>query len=193
MEEFMEDICKRVKKIRQENFMTQVEFAKSLGVTNAHISKIEKGGTVPSEALIKLISKEYRLNENWLKSGEEPEFLEDLELLADDKSSDFIDILNNNHRDNSPTTDILMTDIEIIFANICNVSGLDENIKLQYLNILKEMAEIIDKNNRFIKSVLKSKQMSLKELNTEELKNYKLKVNKAIDAFINMLKPYKIN
>lgn len=189
----MEDICKRVKKIRQENFMTQVEFAKSLGVTNAHISKIEKGGTVPSEALIKLISKEYRLNENWLKSGEEPEFLEDLELLADDNSSDFIDILNNNHRDNSPTTDILMTDIEIIFANICNVSGLDENIKLQYLNILKEMAEIIDKNNRFIKSELKSKQMSLKELNTEELKNYKLKVNKAIDAFINMLKPYKIN
>ena len=35
----MEDICKRIKKIRQENFMTQVEFAKSLGVTNAHISK----------------------------------------------------------------------------------------------------------------------------------------------------------
>lgn len=50
----MKEICIRIKELRKQLCMSQVEFAKNLGVTNAHISKIEKGGTVPSDALIKL-------------------------------------------------------------------------------------------------------------------------------------------
>lgn len=62
----MNDICIRIKELRNKTGMSQVEFAKRLGVTNAHISKIEKGGTVPSYALIKLIAKEYKVKEDWM-------------------------------------------------------------------------------------------------------------------------------
>ena len=66
----MNDICIRIKELRNKTGMSQVEFAKRLGVTNAHISKIEKGGTVPSYALIKLIAKEYKVKEDWIIKGE---------------------------------------------------------------------------------------------------------------------------
>ena len=45
----MEEICIRIKELRKQLCMSQVEFAKNLGVTNAHISKIEKGGTRSEE------------------------------------------------------------------------------------------------------------------------------------------------
>ena len=73
----MNSICMRVKTIRKEWGLSQVEFAKRLGVTNSHISGIEKGKTVPSEALIKLICKEYLITEKWLKTGVEPMLQED--------------------------------------------------------------------------------------------------------------------
>ena len=76
----MEEICIRIKELRKQLCMSQVEFAKNLGVTNAHISKIEKGGTVPSDALIKLISKEYQVNENWLKTGTEPIYIYEIKI-----------------------------------------------------------------------------------------------------------------
>jgi transcriptional regulator with XRE-family HTH domain len=72
--EKLETISIRVKELRNRLGMSQVEFAKNLGVTNAHISKIEKGGTVPSDTLIKLIAKEYGVDEKWLKTGERPSF-----------------------------------------------------------------------------------------------------------------------
>lgn len=68
----MDSICKRVKIIREELGLSQIEFAKRLGVTNSHISGIEKGKTVPSEALIKLMCKEYLITEAWLKAGKKP-------------------------------------------------------------------------------------------------------------------------
>ena len=76
MVKIMKDICIRMRELRKELELSQVEFAKNLGVTNAHISKIERGGTIPSDSLIKLISKEYQVNENWLKMGEEPMFID---------------------------------------------------------------------------------------------------------------------
>ncbi|MFR9159845.1 MAG: helix-turn-helix domain-containing protein, partial [Ruthenibacterium lactatiformans] len=51
----MDDICVRVKLIRTSFKMSQKDFSLRLGVTNAHISRIEKGLTRPSAALVKLI------------------------------------------------------------------------------------------------------------------------------------------
>lgn len=70
----MKAVCVRMRELRRRLGISQVEFAAALGVTNAHISKIEKGGTVPSDTLIRLISKEYLVNEAWLKAGEGPVF-----------------------------------------------------------------------------------------------------------------------
>ena len=60
----------RIKKIRKENKVTQNEFAKILGVSQTHISKIEKGIEKPSETLLLFMSYRYSVDINWLKSGE---------------------------------------------------------------------------------------------------------------------------
>jgi len=68
----MKNIGIRLKDIRLDYKLTQVDFSKRLGVTHAHISKIEKGKTVPSESLVRLICKEYGINILWLKNGQIP-------------------------------------------------------------------------------------------------------------------------
>ncbi len=57
----------RIKKIR--NNTTQQQFAKAFGVTRQTISQIERGINTPSNQLIKLISKEHGVREEWLKYG----------------------------------------------------------------------------------------------------------------------------
>lgn len=50
--------------------MTQVDFAKSLGVSNPAISKLESGINGLSDRMIKTICSLYNVNENWLRTGE---------------------------------------------------------------------------------------------------------------------------
>ncbi len=59
----------RIKAVRKSNGLTQAEFAKSLGVTDAAISKIEKGVNIPSEQTLKLICSTYHVNYLWLTVG----------------------------------------------------------------------------------------------------------------------------
>lgn len=62
----------RIKKIRKSAMLSQLSFAKSLGINRAHISRIETGTAKPSEQLIKSICREYDINEKWLRSGKGP-------------------------------------------------------------------------------------------------------------------------
>ena len=76
----MDGIGLRIKELRKNLKLNQIEFSKRVGVTNAHISAIEKGKTVPSSALIKLISKEFNVSEDWLTYGTDSDAIETLEL-----------------------------------------------------------------------------------------------------------------
>lgn len=60
----------RMKQVRKTLGMNQMEFSRALGVTNAHISKLEKGGCRPSKLLITAICKEFGINKEWLEKGE---------------------------------------------------------------------------------------------------------------------------
>lgn len=51
----------QIKKIRQKYSLSQQEFGSRLGVTHAHISKIESGKENPSETLLKLIQYEFNV------------------------------------------------------------------------------------------------------------------------------------
>ena len=82
----METIGERIKFVRKSNNRTQVQFARELGISQTHISKIEKGVEHPSEMLLLFICSMYGCSIEWLKSGigesrKEPEDLEDA-LLA---------------------------------------------------------------------------------------------------------------
>lgn len=84
----------RFQLIRNRYGLTQVAFANRLGVSSAHISKIEKEKTSPSEAFIKLVCKEYGVNEEWLKEEIGEPFLDSPTGEGEELISEFINQLN---------------------------------------------------------------------------------------------------
>lgn len=60
----------RIKKIREENKLSQEEFGKRIGVGRSSISKLESGENNPSDQTILLICNTFNVNEDWLRTGE---------------------------------------------------------------------------------------------------------------------------
>lgn len=60
----------RMKFVRKSNKMNQVDFAKTLGISQTHVSKIEKDIERPSETLLRFTSYMFAVNIEWLKTGE---------------------------------------------------------------------------------------------------------------------------
>lgn len=59
----------RIKEIRQSYELTQQEFADRLGIKRGTIANYELGRNEPIDAVITLICREFRINENWLRYG----------------------------------------------------------------------------------------------------------------------------
>lgn len=59
----------RIKAIRKDQQMNQSEFANDLGIPLSNIQSYETGRRAPSEASIKLICSKYKVNEEWLRTG----------------------------------------------------------------------------------------------------------------------------
>lgn len=59
----------RIKQIRKENRLTQMEFASELRVSRPHVTNIENDKENPSAILVRLISVLFQADEDWIKSG----------------------------------------------------------------------------------------------------------------------------
>lgn len=59
----------RIKLIRKESNLTQMEFGEKLGVTQNTVSGWESGVRSPTEALTKSICREFNINYPWLVEG----------------------------------------------------------------------------------------------------------------------------
>lgn len=63
----------RIKQVRKENNLSQTDFGEKLGVTRSVINNIENNRLARPDqkiSLVKLISKEFNVNEEWLLTGE---------------------------------------------------------------------------------------------------------------------------
>lgn len=65
----------RIKKIRKELDLTQQKFADTIGMKRNTIAQYEMGRTVPSDAIIFSICREFNINENWLRTGQGDMFI----------------------------------------------------------------------------------------------------------------------
>ena len=79
----------RIKKLRKYLHLTQEEFGQKLGIKKSAVSKIEKGENGATDQMIKLMVKEFGVNENWLRTDRGdmfPEFsrADAIAKLADD-------------------------------------------------------------------------------------------------------------
>ena len=60
----------RFKAARKALGLTQVEFAKKLGMTQAGISAIESGRVKTSDRMIQILSNTFSISAEWLRTGE---------------------------------------------------------------------------------------------------------------------------
>jgi len=66
----MDSLGKRLKNIRKLNSMTQIEFAKLIGVSQGTLSDLEKDRCKPSLDTLVSIRKEFKVDVNWLITGD---------------------------------------------------------------------------------------------------------------------------
>ena len=82
----------RIKYVRQYLNLTQGQFSEPLGITPSHISRLEHGIGNISITLVKLISKVYVINEEWILTGN-GEMIDS--LCANDKFAEYEQILKD--------------------------------------------------------------------------------------------------
>lgn len=66
----------RIKLIRKERKLTQVEFGEKIGVKGNTITNYETGLRKPTDAIILSICREFNVNEEWLRNGTPPMYKE---------------------------------------------------------------------------------------------------------------------
>lgn len=74
----------RLKEIRKYLDLTQIEFAKLLGISNGHVSDMEKERKNITEPMIQLLSLKFDVNENWLRTGKGEMFNKNNLISLDD-------------------------------------------------------------------------------------------------------------
>lgn len=65
-----EEIRDRIALVRETAAKSQEEFGSILGVTKSTISLLETKKREPSERLVRDICREFKINENWLRTGD---------------------------------------------------------------------------------------------------------------------------
>lgn len=60
----------RIRKVRKNLNLSQEEFAKKIGISQGHLSKIERGEQLPDKPLIMSIAYSFGINDSWLLTGE---------------------------------------------------------------------------------------------------------------------------
>lgn len=69
-------INERIKQLRKEKGLNQKQFAAMLGVTQSGASYMEQPGNNVSDSSIKSICTVFSINEEWLRNGVEPMYIE---------------------------------------------------------------------------------------------------------------------
>ena len=63
------DIGRRIKQVRQNAKMSQASFGEKLGISRDMVANIELGRAVVSEIVIRMLAKEFGIDEVWLRTG----------------------------------------------------------------------------------------------------------------------------
>lgn len=87
------DVGKRIKILRKNKGMTQLELAEKLGLKANTITSYETGVRVPSDSVILSICRMFRVSESWLRTG-------DGEMFDPDPQAEIMDFIGQLMHDN---------------------------------------------------------------------------------------------
>jgi len=75
-------VNERIKKVRKELKYTQKEFGKRIAVAQSYLAAIELGQREATGKIVKLVCKEFGVNEEWMQHGKGEIFTDESELLV---------------------------------------------------------------------------------------------------------------
>ena len=78
------NINERVKTLRKDKKLNQKQFAAALGLTQSGVSYMEQNGSTVSDASIKAICSVYNVNEEWLRDGTGPMYIQPQSFSLDE-------------------------------------------------------------------------------------------------------------
>ena len=79
----------RIKEVRKALHLTQAAFAGRVGVKQQTIAMLEAGNSNPSEQLINGICREFRVNEEWLRTGAGDMFVPTPASIVDELAEEY--------------------------------------------------------------------------------------------------------
>ena len=82
-------IGERIKQLRKELGMTQAVFAERIGIRQNSVAVIEMGKNMPSDQTVAFICREFRVNEEWLRTGAGEMFVPSPETVVDKLAEDY--------------------------------------------------------------------------------------------------------
>lgn len=87
----------RIKEIRKNAGLTMEQFGEKIGMKKSSVSQIESAKNNPSDSSIKMICREFNVDEHWLRTGEGAPYKE---LTRKEKIAEFFgDVLNEGDDD----------------------------------------------------------------------------------------------
>lgn len=123
----------QLKKLRKHLDMTQQAFADKIGMKQNTIAQYEMGRTIPSDAIVFSICREFGVNENWLRTGEGEMFEQ---LTEQQKLMKYTALLLKN-KDSAIATAIQT--LIVTYEQLDDTSKATlEKIALQYIDNLKK-------------------------------------------------------
>lgn len=66
----------RIKEIRQKAGLTQTAFSARIGIKQPSLNAIERGDNNPSDQTVFIICREFRVNEEWLRTGKDKPYID---------------------------------------------------------------------------------------------------------------------
>lgn len=129
----MDNMKEQLKKLRKHLDMTQQAFADKIGMKQNTIAQYEMGRTIPSDAIVFSICREFGVNENWLRTGEGEMFEQ---LTEQQKLMKYTALLLKN-KDSAISTAIQT--LIVTYEQLDDASKATlEKIALQYIDNLKK-------------------------------------------------------
>ena len=148
-------INERIKCLRKELKMNQTDFGNRIAIAQGYLTNIETGRREPTEKIIKLISMEFNVNEEWLRSGNGEMFIEQSSVSLDEYAK---------------SKNLSSLDLDIIRAYM----DLDKDTRTKILNNLNN---ILIKHNSDIVATLDKPSSSNDDIDIElELSRYRMEL-----------------
>ena len=151
----MKTIGERIRHIRKYNGLIQKQFGELVGISDAHVSKIESGKDNPSYTLVLVISSKFMIEREWILSGEGIKQINSINSQHEDEDS-YLENLNVIFKRMFESTDsiikkqqfnqILLTTLNILLSDrFANKIAFDESSRYEYLsNYLDVISKLFD-------------------------------------------------